>query len=847
MESYLNNFEIIFPNKKYAYSSDKIKEINHSKILNDEKDKIKEEAFYRKGNYLIKNIIGLGTFGKVKLGIYIPTKEKVAIKIIEKSKLENKGDIIRLKRELEIIVKFNHPNLVKVKDILEDKNNYYIIMDYCEGGELFKYVVKKGYLSEKESSFYFYQLINGLEYIHSLGIVHRDLKPENILLTKNHILKIIDFGLSNYFKKGNLLNTPCGSPCYASPEMIIRDNYDGTKIDIWCCGIILYIMLSGYFPFNFNNNDDMFNQIIDCDIEYPNYFSNIAVDLLKKIIVPNPKKRINIEQIKNHPFYKKGKYYFIKDYINLPKDNENNQRNVNNKISFKQLNNNDLNKNLVKDKININNNKDLINIYTSPNQTSNILNKKYRIDWDNFRIKPKKHNTKNYILAFDKDEYFQKNNVNNTFQYNNKPINNNIIKLQVNALNIINNKIIISPKTIENKNRISITNNNSIKFKGKNKGINLNELHKKLLKNKTNMISKLKNKNKDNKNLSIKNRKENTYIHGTETIFNRKRKKKKSLIKYISLRINPNNNNNKISGDYNLSSTINSINENNNKNQKTKMYYFTRHQSNKYTKLSLYKNRNYKYNLNNNSIETNKNHNLIRNSNITLFNELSNNLSNTIDNSIHTGNKMKKQILSSLANKNQIMININDRNNAISEDKLKSIKYNSNTNSQTKQNIIFKKIQLKNRKENLYFKYKGNKYNLKKNDKINKKYLNHDIIYNMLNKKISDSEIIKNKILNNNNSLDYKINSNKSKDFELKNKLNKKKTANIFYSKNDFTIDKHIFQTKNKNLNNIIYSQKTFDKKNNNSKIKNVNKTIVNKKYSTKELLYNNKKDIIIS
>ena len=117
----------------------------------------------------------------------------------------------------------------------------------------------------------------------------------------------------------------------------------------------------------------------------------------------------------------------------------------------------------------------------------------------------------------------------------------------------------------------------------------------------------------------------------------------------------------------------------------------------------------------------------------------------------------------------------------------------------------------------------------------------------MLNKKISDSEIIKNKILNNNNSLDYKINSNKSKDFELKNKLNKKKTANKFYSKNNFTIDKQIFQTKNKNLNNIIYSQKTFDKKNNNSKIKNVNKTIVNKKYSTNELLYNNKKDIIIS
>ena len=188
----------------------------------------KEDRSYRVGNYLIKNTLGCGTFGKVKLAIYLPTHEKVAIKILEKSKMAEKDDQIRLEREFEMLAQFNHPNLIMVTEIFESDNNYYTVMDYCEGGELFNYIVKKKYLSEKESSFFYYQIISGLEYMHSLGIVHRDLKPENLLLTKDHILKIIDFGLSNYFKEGqnDLLYTPCGSPCYASPEMVTGNNYD---------------------------------------------------------------------------------------------------------------------------------------------------------------------------------------------------------------------------------------------------------------------------------------------------------------------------------------------------------------------------------------------------------------------------------------------------------------------------------------------------------------------------------------------------------------------------------------------------------------------------------------------
>ena len=146
-----------------------------------------------------------------------------------------------------MLAQFNHPNVILVAEIFESPDSFFSVMEYCEGGELFNFIVKYRRLSEDEAAFFYYQLINGLEYIHSLGIVHRDLKPENLLLTKEHILKIIDFGLSNYFKKGqkDLLITPCGSPCYASPEMVAGCKYNGFKIDIWSTGIILYAMLCG--------------------------------------------------------------------------------------------------------------------------------------------------------------------------------------------------------------------------------------------------------------------------------------------------------------------------------------------------------------------------------------------------------------------------------------------------------------------------------------------------------------------------------------------------------------------------------------------------------------------------
>ena len=272
-------------------------------------------------DYTFIKDIGEGNFGKVKLSILKSTNEQFAIKILNKEKLKSQTKSSSFD-EIEILSILKHPNIIHVENILEDKNNFYIIMEYCENGELFDYIVKKEKLDEVEASIFFYQLINGVYYIHKKGFAHRDLKPENLLLTKNKKLKIIDFGLCHDFDETKLLQTKCGSPSYAAPEILKGYPYSGFKTDIWCCGIILYGMTCGFLPFDGDDNQEIFREIIECKPEYPSFLEADCINLLKGLLRSNPKKRISLMQIKKHPFYLKGRNNYLIKYSDEVEDIE---------------------------------------------------------------------------------------------------------------------------------------------------------------------------------------------------------------------------------------------------------------------------------------------------------------------------------------------------------------------------------------------------------------------------------------------------------------------------------------------------------------------------------------------
>ena len=220
----------------------------------------------------------------------------------------------RLEREINILENTFHSNIIKIYQVKESETTICMIMEYAEGGELFNYIIDKGYLSEDESRYIFQQMIDGIYYLHRMGICHRDLKPENILFDtkEKKRIKIIDFGLSNLYiysnHKKEFLETPCGSPGYAPPEMILGKKYEGILTDIWSCGIILFAMMFGYLPFDDYDEEKLYRKIINGKYEYPKDItvSEEAKNFINSILVVNPKYRANINDIKNNKWFKKN-------------------------------------------------------------------------------------------------------------------------------------------------------------------------------------------------------------------------------------------------------------------------------------------------------------------------------------------------------------------------------------------------------------------------------------------------------------------------------------------------------------------------------------------------------------
>ena len=265
-------------------------------------------------SYRIDRELGKGTFGEVKLGIHKVTNEKVAIKVLEKSKIIDEADKERVSREIHILKLIRHPNIIQLYEIIEDKKRLYLITEYASGGELFDYIVESQRVKELEACKFYQQLLDGIEYVHKLNIVHRDLKPENLLLDSKKNIKIVDFGLSNLYKDNGLLSTACGSPCYAAPEMIAGKKYRGLEVDIWSSGVILFALICGYLPFDDDDTTVLYSKIMKGEYTIPSFVSTPATSLIKSILNTDPEKRFRVADIKNHIWFA-----IYKGYIDRPK------------------------------------------------------------------------------------------------------------------------------------------------------------------------------------------------------------------------------------------------------------------------------------------------------------------------------------------------------------------------------------------------------------------------------------------------------------------------------------------------------------------------------------------------
>ncbi|KAI5726360.1 hypothetical protein M8J76_001261 [Diaphorina citri] len=257
------------------------------------------------GPYKLDKTLGKGQTGLVKVGIHCITEKKVAIKIINREKL-SESVLMKVEREIAIMKLIEHPHVLRLSDVYENKKNLYLILEHVSGGELFDYLVKKGRLTPKEARKFFRQIISALDFCHSHSICHRDLKPENLLLDEKTNIKIADFGMASLQPNGSMLETSCGSPHYACPEVIRGEKYDGRRADVWSCGVILYALLVGALPFDDDNLRQLLEKVKRGVFHIPHFVPPDCQCLLRGMIEVNPEKRMTLADINSHPWVTAG-------------------------------------------------------------------------------------------------------------------------------------------------------------------------------------------------------------------------------------------------------------------------------------------------------------------------------------------------------------------------------------------------------------------------------------------------------------------------------------------------------------------------------------------------------------
>ncbi|XP_015249762.1 PREDICTED: serine/threonine-protein kinase BRSK1-like isoform X2 [Cyprinodon variegatus] len=258
------------------------------------------------GPYRLEKTLGKGQTGLVKLGVHCITGQKVAIKIVNREKL-SESVLMKVEREIAILKLIEHPHVLKLHDVYENNKYLYLVLEHVSGGELFDYLVKKGRLTPKEARKFFRQIISALDFCHSHSICHRDLKPENLLLDEKNNIRIADFGMASLQVGDSLLETSCGSPHYACPEVIRGEKYDGRRADVWSCGVILFALLVGALPFDHDNLRQLLEKVKSGVFHMPHFIPPDCQSLLKGMIEVNPEKRLTLEAIQKHSWYQGGR------------------------------------------------------------------------------------------------------------------------------------------------------------------------------------------------------------------------------------------------------------------------------------------------------------------------------------------------------------------------------------------------------------------------------------------------------------------------------------------------------------------------------------------------------------